>query len=134
MVSTIKEQVYNLLTGLGYQGTDNGTYQDNFPWLMVRTQGHNRLDTMDLRYDNITITIDIFSKYNGEKEILEIVEDIGNNIQSLKDENDTIIFIEQYSCKVLDDKKQGPVRKHGVLTYRFVCASGLVDKEATNEG
>lgn len=130
MLSTeIKTQLYDLIKSLGYNATDNGFYEENFPWLMLRTSGHNRMDTMDLRIDILSYTIDIFSTYNGEKEILEIVENISNNIQQLRRDNDKIMSIAQKSLRIIDDNKKGPVRKHGIITYQFLATSGLEEIE-----
>ena len=131
MVSRIKTQLYDLITGLGYRVADVRPNSEPFPWLLIRTGGHTRTDTMDLRYDMITINVDIFSAYNGEKEILEIIENISNHIQELKLTNETIIYIEQKTCRIIDDNKTGPCRKHGIVSFRFICSSGLVDKEGT---
>lgn len=130
MVSRIKTQLYDLITELGYRVADNRNNQEPLPWLLIRTGGHNRTDSLGLRYDIITINVDIFSAYSGEKEILEIAENIANNLQKLKLQNDTIVYAEQKTCKVLDDNKTGPVRKHGVLSYRFLCTSGTAEKGA----
>lgn len=129
MVSRIKTQLYEMITGLGYRVADVRPNQEPLPWLLIRTGGHTRTDTMDLRHDIITIHVDIFSAYSGEKEILEIMEDIGSHLQELKADNDTIIYIEQHACRIIDDNGTGPCRKHGIASYRFLCSSGLVDKE-----
>ena len=93
MVSKVKSEFYNLLLKLDYNATDNGVYEEKFPWLMLRTNGHNRIDIRDIRYDTITFTLDIFSTYSGEKELLEIIENIGNHLIDLRLANDSIIFI-----------------------------------------
>lgn len=123
MVQKIKTELCSLVRSLGYNITDNGAYVENFPWLMARLTNHNRVDTMDTRIDNISITIDIFSKYKGEKEILDIVENISNNIQTMRKENPKIMHISQASLKILDDNATGIVKKHGVLTYQFLLSS-----------
>lgn len=129
MVQRIKRELYSLITQLGYNITDNGAYNENFPWLMMRLGGHNRFDTMDVRTDSIIITIDIFSTYKGEKEILDIVENITNNIQSLKVNNKSIMYIAQKNLRILDDNKKGPVKKHGVLTYWFLLSSSIGEED-----
>lgn len=130
MVATIKTQLYDLITGLGYRVADNKSNQEPLPWLLIRTGGHNRTDMFGLRYDIITITVDIFSSYNGEKEILDIAENVSNHLTQIREQNDAIIYAEQKTCKILDDNGTGPIRKHGVLSYRFICAIGAEDKEA----
>ena len=130
MVSRIKTQLYDLITGLGDRVAHNRNHQEDLPWLLIRTGGHSRTDMFDLRYDIITINVDIFSGYSGEKEVLEIAENIANHLPDLRAQNETIIYAEQKTCKVLDDNGSGPVRKHGFLSYRFLCSVGLEDKEA----
>ena len=132
MVQKIKTDLCSLVRRLGYNITDNGAYVENFPWLMARTSSHNRVDMVNSRSDNIVIVIDIFSKYKGEKEILDIVEDISDHIWELRNDNPNLIYIEQSDLKVLDDLATGPVKKHGVLTYRFLL-SNTVEEATTND-
>lgn len=132
MIQQIKTDLCNLVKGLGYNITDNGAYVENFPWLMLRVGGHNRADTFDIRVDAITLTIDIFSTYKGEKEILDIVENISNHIQELRTNNSSIMFIAQKNLKILDDTKNGPLKKHGVVSYQFLLSSNL-GEEQTND-
>ena len=133
MVEKIKTKLCGLIKQLGYNITDNGAYVENFPWLMARLNGYNRIDTIDTRIEEIYITIDIFSKYKGEKEILTIVEDINNHLQEIRRDNAEIIYISQYDLKILDDNKTGPVKKHGVLTYQFILSSNLMEEDATDD-
>lgn len=132
MVQKIKTDLCSLVRELGYNITDNGAYVENFPWLMVRLTNHNRMETTDTRIDVIALTIDIFSKYKGEKEILDIVENITDHIQSLRKNDAKIMFISQQSLKILDDNKTGPVKKHGVLTYYFLLSSNL-EEDTTDD-
>lgn len=132
MVQKIKTELCSLVRQLGYNITDNGAYVENFPWLMVRLTDHNRVETIDTRTDIITLTIDIFSKYKGEKEILDIVENISDHIQEIRNNNVEIMFIAQRGLKILDDNKTGVVKKHGVLTYSFLLSSSLKE-EATDD-
>ena len=83
MVSKMKKALCELLKSLGYNYTDNASYETELPWLKIRTNGHRRHNTFDCRYDVVNITIDIFSAYTGEKEILEIEENIGNHINEI---------------------------------------------------
>ena len=81
------------------------------------------------RFDSITLTIDIFSKYKGEKEILDIVEDITNHIQTIRKDNPEVMYIAQKGLKILDDNKTGIVKKHGVLSYQFLLSSNPEEDE-----
>ena len=129
MISKLKKQLIELIQSLGYNISDNGAYEESFPWLMLRTSGHNRQDSWDIRYDIISLTIDIFSSYTGEKEILDIIENISNNINTMRKENESIMAISQMSCRVVDDNSKGPVKKHGVITYRFLLSSLISEME-----
>ena len=134
MVQKIKTDLCSLVRGLGYNITDNGAYVENFPWLMARLSGHNRADAFDTRTDAITITIDIFSKYKGEKEILDIAENISDHIGELKNDNSNIMYVMQKDLKILDDNKTGPVKKHGVLTYWFLLSSNKEEQTDDTTG
>lgn len=133
MVQQLKTDLCSLVRGLGYNITDNGAYVESFPWLMVRLGAYNRADSFDTRIDNIVFAIDIFSKYKGEKEILDISENITNHIQELRTNNPNIIFIMQKDLKILDDNKTGIVKKHGVLTYSFLLSSNFEEEETPND-
>lgn len=132
MLTTIKEQFYNLLKSLGYKVTDNGTYKEDFPWLMLTTGNYQSSVSLDIRYDVITLKLDIFSTYNGEKEIIQISENIVNHLQDLRKNNPDITAITQKKMTIIGDKETGPVRKHGILTYQFLVTSGL-DLEDNND-
>ena len=133
MVQQLKTDLCSLVRRLGYNITDNGAYVEQFPWLMVRLGGHSRMDSMDARIDNITLVIDIFSKYKGEKEILDIAENITDHIWELRNDNPKIIYIYQYGLKILDDNSTGTVKKHGVLSYRILLSSNLEEEDATDD-
>lgn len=132
MLTAIKEQFYNLLKSLGYKVTDNGTYKEDFPWLMLTTGNYQSSVSLDIRYDIITLKLDIFSTYNGEKEIIQISENIVNHLQDLRKNNPDITAITQKKMTIIGDKETGPVRKHGILTYQFLVTSGL-DLEDNND-
>ena len=129
MVQRIKKDLCSLVKELGYNITDNGAYVENFPWLMARLGAYKRMDSFDTRVDSITIVIDIFSKYKGEKEILDITENITNHIQELKTDNPAIIYISQRDLKILDDNKTGLLKKHGVLSYVFLLSSKINEED-----
>ena len=133
MVQKIKTDLCSLVRGLGYNIVDNGAYIDGFPQLMARLGAYSRNDLMDTRIDNVSIVIDIFSKYKGEKEILGIAENITNHIQEMKNNNDKIIYISQKDLKILDDNSTGPMKKHGVLVYRFLLSSSLGQEDDNND-
>lgn len=134
MVQKIKTDLCSLIKSLGYDITDNGAYVEKYPWLMARLGGYSRMDAVNSRVDNITITIDIFSVYKGEKEILDIVENITNHIWDLKTDNPQIMYVAQKNLKILDDNKNGPIKKHGVVSYWFLLSSNTEEESADDTG
>lgn len=122
MLEKLKIDFYNLLLRLGYNVSDNGTYVEQFPWLMIRTNGYELNQTADTQKGVITLLLDVFSQYAGEKEIIDIVENIAEHLTDLYAINTNIIYCYQKSLKIIDDKNTGPVRKHGVVSYAFKVA------------
>lgn len=133
MLAKLKTQFYSLIKGLGYNITDNAEYRENFPWLMLRTNGYQSVNSFNLNVSSTTLVLDIFSTYPGEKEIIEIVENIGSHLTELKDSNPDILFCYQKTMKILDDKSTGPVRKHGVVVYEFLLGYGVAPAEEVSE-
>ena len=129
MLANLKSQFYSLIKGLGYNITDNAEYKEQFPWLMLRTNGYRTMNSFNVNISSAVLVLDIFSTYSGEKEIIEIVENIGEHLKELQDNNHDIMFAYQKSLKILDDKSTGPVRKHGVVTYEFLLGYGIAPVE-----
>ena len=129
MLANLKSQFYSLIKGLGYNITDNAEYKEQFPWLMLRTNGYRTMNSFNVNISSAVLVLDIFSSYSGEKEIIEIVENIGEHLKELQDNNPDIMFAYQKSLKILDDKSTGPVRKHGVVVYEFLLGYGIAPVE-----
>ena len=129
MLAKLKSQFYSLIKGLGYNITDNAEYKEQFPWLMLRTNGYRTMNSFNVNISSAVLVLDIFSTYSGEKEIIEIVENIGEHLKELQDNNPDIMFAYQKSLKILDDKSTGPVRKHGVVVYEFLLGYGIAPVE-----
>lgn len=133
MLTKIKEQLFSLITELGYLVVDNRDKQQ-FPCILIRTANYNRTDMFDTRIDYISIVLDIFSSYKGEKEIIDIVENISDHIQILRNDNPNISSIIQKDLKILQDKSIGPTLEHGIVVYQFILASGLKEVEDETSG
>ena len=129
MLANLKSQFYSLIKGLGYNITDNAEYKEQFPWLMLRTNGYRTMNSFNVNISSAVLVLDIFSTYSGEKEIIEIVENIGEHLKELQDNNPDIMFAYQKSLKILDDKSTGPLRKHGVVVYEFLFGYGIATAE-----
>lgn len=125
MISKVKTELYNLIKELGYNITDNGDFHEDFPWLMLKTSGATAFQTMDTAYMTVVFSLDIFSTYSGEKEILTIIDNITSHLNDLLKIDKSIIYIQQTSTKILGDKATGPVRKHGIVNYSVIVASPI---------
>ena len=125
MISKVKTELYNLIKELGYNITDNGDFHEDLPWLMLKTSGATAFQTMDTAYTTIVFSLDIFSTYSGEKEILAIIDNITSHLNDLLKIDKSIIYIQQTSTKILGDKATGPVRKHGIVNYSVIVASPI---------
>ena len=119
MIEKIKETIVDLISILGYEISDNGSCQEGFPYLQIRTSNCTEAYSQDINFQTIDFIVDVFSAYNGEKEILKIKSDITLPILQECNTMPEVVFSELRMCKILDDKTTGPVRKHGVLVYRF---------------
>lgn len=129
MLKVIKTQLVSLISSLGYNITDSGFYEEKFPWLMLRTENNTFFDTNDTRQRTILFTLDIFSAYPGEAEIIDIVENIGTHLPALFADDSRVYSFKQRHCKILEDKAKGPSRKHGVVSYEFKVTEQLEEKQ-----
>lgn len=125
MIQEIKKKFVAFLRELGYQIGDNSNSRDGFPQMNIRFNGGSTDNTRDLERLNVIFTIDIFSDYVGEKEIIEIVENINNHLAELRDANDEIINVNMSSFNIMEDKTTGPILKHGVISYRLLLIQGV---------
>lgn len=120
MLGLIKTKFYEFLSSLEYNVTDNGTHRDEFPWLEIRFNDARVLKTRDLNMSEARIIVDIFSTYDGEKEILDIIDNINAHIKDLINENDFIQYAFMRSLRIIDDPEVGPLNKHGIANFSFV--------------
>lgn len=130
MISKVKTELYNLIKELGYNITDNGDFHEDFPWLMLKTSGATAFQTIDTAYTTIVFSLDIFSTYSGEKEILAIIDNITSHLNDLLKIDKSITYIQQTSTKILGDKATGPVRKHGIVNYSVIVASPIGEEDS----
>jgi len=125
----IKKKFYDILTSnLGYTVCDTPVESRvRFPIVRLRL-GNITRDTFQGNFMYCySYYIDIFSNYNGEKEILLMEEAIYNEMQHLY-EVDGVTYAREESFKIMDDKSLGPVRKHGIIKYT-VYSNGAIKEE-----
>lgn len=123
MVEVIKEKLYQQIKLAGLHISDSRNYDGEFPVLLLRLQNIQKTRFQKLNYAVVDFTIDVFSKYNGEKEILDIEEKLFEIVSAIAEEEPSAMGVTLQSCKILEDSSTGPVMKHGVLTYRFVLST-----------
>lgn len=125
MISYLKTQIKECIEELGYHVRDNNTYSNTYPMITLRLSNANREQKNHVVLQKVVYVIDIFSTYNGEKEILDINDKINEKLFMLPQRNKHITAMKQQNCLILDDKETGVVRKHGVLIYEFLLTSAL---------
>lgn len=132
MLEKLKTDFYTMITELDFNVSDNRNFETgNSPWLVLRTNGYERVHSLGLRMSKIVLILDIFSQYNGEKEIIQAVDKIADNLEEFLNQHQEILFCHQKTVKILDDKATGPVRKHGVVVYEFMMGINTPEEEET---
>lgn len=130
MLEKLKTDFYTMLVELGFNISDNRNFDvGNSPWIILRTNGYQLVQSFDLSASKITLVLDIFSQYNGEKEIIQVIDKIGGNLKNFVLEHPEILYCFQRTVKILDDKATGPVRKHGLVSYEFLMGINTPEEE-----
>jgi hypothetical protein len=112
----IKETVYGLVSACSIKVTDNPDSQSKeFPYGVLKTT--NVINTHYKNYDkaNWLLRLDVFSRYKGEKEILDYYNIEILPLVSAVQQLDGITYVKP-TLDIVDDKEQGPVTKHGIIT------------------
>ena len=127
MLLEIKQEIFNMLQNeLGYRVTDNPYQQkleEIFPTVFLTLSNANRVNVKNNGFIcKFTFKIDIFSEYNGEKEIILMEENIAALLPELMERFEYIVGVSENSFKILDDKSTSVVRKHGVILYSITAA------------
>lgn len=113
----IKKLVYEQVaaTGLTIKDNPNGGSYGVVPYGLVRTINQAPINFKNFKKNYWLLRVDIFSAYKGEKEIMDLFESIKTNVNSLLTANQEITYI-NLSLEIIDDKEQGPINKHGIVT------------------
>lgn len=127
MIDKIKVKLFDILSkDLGYNVVDNPERGENFPCVFLKLGNTTRdIFRNNFRFQ-IKFKIDIFSNYDGEKEILEMEEAIFNATQALYDVVG-VTYVRQSDFRILDDKSTSVMRKHGIITLSIV-STGMVEE------
>lgn len=131
MLEKLKTDFYAMLVELGLNVSDNRNFEEGeSPWMMLRTNGYQRVQSFGLSASKITLVLDIFSQYNGEREIIKVIDKVASNLESFILQHPEVLYCFQKTVKILDDKTTGPVRKHGVVSYEFLMGINTPEEEA----
>lgn len=133
IVTEIKKKFYDILTDLGYTVVDNRESIDEetpFPHVLLRINTGSRDRVKDVTMNKLRFTIDIFSEYNGEAEILDIEEKVFDATKAIYD-IDHVIYVQESSFRIIDDKSTGVMMKHGILNYLVI--TGGIEQEVKEE-
>ena len=130
MLEKLKTDFYGMLVELGFNISDNRNFEEgDSPWMMLRTNGYQRVQSFGLSASKITLVLDIFSQYNGEREIIKVIDKVASNLEPFILQHPEVLYCFQKTVKILDDKTTGPVRKHGVISYEFLMGINIPEEE-----
>lgn len=125
MVERLKQVFYTALSENNIDLRDTKNFAEAFPQVFLRTSNIKRIYYQGVSAINVSFTLDLFSKYSGEKEILDLEQEISTIARNLVDTNDFIMGMGLRSCLIQDDNSTGINIKHGILIYDFVLAEVL---------
>lgn len=125
MVERLKQVFYTALSENNIDLRDTKNFAEVFPQVFLRTSNIKRIYYQGVSAINVSFTLDLFSKYSGEKEILDLEQRISTIARNLVDTNDFIMGMGLRSCLIQDDDSTGINIKHGILIYDFVLAEVL---------
>lgn len=125
MVEQLKQVFYTALSENNIDLRDTKNFAEVFPQVFLRTSNIKRIYYQGVSAINVSFTLDLFSKYSGEKEILDLEQQISTIARNLVDANDFIMGMGLRSCLIQDDNSTGINIKHGILIYDFVLAEVL---------
>lgn len=125
MVERLKQVFYTALSENNIDLRDTKNFAEAFPQVFLRTSNIKRIYYQGVSAINVSFTLDLFSKYSGEKEILDLEQEISTIARDLVDTNDFIMGMGLRSCLIQDDDSTGINIKHGILIYDFVLAEVL---------
>lgn len=125
MVERLKQVFCTALSENNIDLRDTKNFAETFPQVFLRTSNIKRIYYQGVSAINVSFTLDLFSKYSGEKEILDLEQEISTIARNLVDTNDFIMGMGLRSCLIQDDSSTGINIKHGILIYDFVLAEVL---------
>ena len=124
MLKDFKKEVFAKLSSAELNITDNGDYEEEFPWVMMRLSNYSRTHYLNVNIESVSFTLDIFSTYSGEEEIIDLESTISQLMSEVAKEDPQVMGWTLKSMKIMNDNSKGPVARHGILTYQFTLTVG----------
>ena len=133
MIEQIKTKFYQILSDtLAYNVTDGEHDINTFPCVILRMGNITRDRSHNVFLYQVKMKVDIFSNYDGEKEILDMEAAIFDELDTLYD-LENVTYVKENSFRIIDDKSTAVVRKHGIGTYTIYLTGGLEEQEEDEE-
>lgn len=113
----IKQIIFQAIGTLSIPVRDNPQiYSKKFPFGILRTINVAPQQLKNYTKAKWLVRLDVFSDYKGEKELLDYYNnEIVPKVKEIQ-QVDGITYITS-TCSIMDDKEQGPVIKHAVISF-----------------
>lgn len=117
----LQEYIYELLSTLPYEVHDNVPKNTVCPYIEIGTSyGKDYSDKTRIGFKDYQY-IDIYSKYIGQKEVKEIMQQVNALLQNKKFKiNNTTIFLYLDESKILKQEDAVGYYTHGILIYKII--------------
>ena len=122
-VQELKSEIYKILSNkLHYNVSDTPKNDDDFPFVRISTTSLRRIPYKKgaAEYE-ISFSLDIFSNYNGEAELLRMEKEIYDAMPDLYKVNG-VVNVSGPSSHFITDKSMGIVLQHGIIVYSIKVA------------
>ncbi len=118
----LQSALFNALKLKGFKVHDFPPKKEQYPFIIIGDDHQKDLDVKNGDYINVSSTILIFSKYNGKKEVKEIMEQVRGVCLGLKIQGFEVVGVTvNDSFTVLDEDNQVT---QGILTMEFRLIKG----------
>ena len=117
----LQSELYNILSALNYDVYDHVPKNAPLPYIRIGTFYGNDDSSKINAGSKIYQYIDVFSNYNGKKEIINIMQDVNRNLQNTEmRSNDLLAFIYLDNFKILEQQDAEGKYQHGILVYKIL--------------
>lgn len=124
----VKQMVFDALAALDIPIQDNPVNlgHKEASYAIIRTIGAPQTKYKNYYKMSWLLRVDVFSKYKGEKEILDYYSQVLDKLDALRQEEGiTYIFP---TITIMDEKEIGPITKHGVISITVDTMEGVVQE------